>query len=166
VTPEWQPIVGEFLATATRFTKLVDSRDELTCEQFLERVEICLAELHVSALRLPVVAPETDGVDAQPFSADAWAALDGQLREKFGKSDHYWSIFNATEQDPPVDGSLAGDISEIYEDLKESLHGANQRGLDADLLWELRFSFTSHWGRHLTSALKAIFDLRSDGTLG
>jgi hypothetical protein len=166
MTTEWQTIVDEFRAAVMRFIKVVDSRDGLTCEQFLERVEICLTELHVSALRLPVVAPETGGVDGPTFSTNAWAALDGQLREKFGKSDHYWSVFNSTEQDPPVDGSLAGDISEIYEDLKESLHEASENTPDADILWDLRFSFTSHWGRHLTSALKAIFDLRSNGTLG
>jgi hypothetical protein len=166
MNPEWQPIIDEFRRAATRFIQVVDSRDGLTCEQFLEHVERRLTELHATVLRLPIVAPETDGVDTQTFSADAWAALYGQLREKLGKSDHYWSVFDATEQSPPVDGSLAADISEIYSDLKESLHETDQHPPDADILWELRFSFTSHWGRHLTSAVKAIFDLRSNGTLG
>jgi Domain of unknown function (DUF5063) len=164
--PEWRSSVDEFRRVAEQFIQAVDSRDKLSGEQFLKRIEICLTELHASALRLPVVVPERDDIDAQPFSAEAWATLQRELREKIGTTDHYWSVFDATAQDSPVDGSVAGDISEIYMDLKESLRETDQHALDADILWELRFSFTSHWGRHLTSALKAIFDLRSNGTLG
>jgi hypothetical protein len=143
MNPEWQTSVDEFRGAAGRFIQAVDSRDDLNCEQFLKRIEIRMTELHVSALRLPIVVPETDGDDAQTFSKDAWAELWGQLREKLSKNDHYWSVFDATAQDPPIDGSPA-----------------------ADVVWEIRFSFTSHWGRHLTSALKAIFDLQLNWTLG
>jgi hypothetical protein len=166
MNPEWQAAINGFREAAARFVKDVDCSDGISAEQFLKRVEICLTELHATALRLPIAAPETDRGDTQPISIDTRAALEGQLRKKFGKSDRYWSVFDATEKAPPVDGSLAGDISEIYMDLKESLREIDQHPLDADILWGLRFSFTSHWGRHLTSALKAIFDLQSNGTLG
>jgi hypothetical protein len=57
-----------------------------------------------------------------------------------------------------VQGSIALDISEIYLDLKKDLHHIEERASQRDFLWDLRFSFRSHWGPHLLAALKAIHD--------
>jgi Domain of unknown function (DUF5063) len=57
-----------------------------------------------------------------------------------------------------VQGTLAGDISEIYFDLMHDLHSEEKGISRADFLWELRFSFRSHWGKHLLGALVAIHD--------
>jgi len=40
---------------------------------------------------------------------------------------------------------LAVDISDIYLDLNHDLHDIEERGYNPDSLWELRFSFRSHW---------------------
>jgi hypothetical protein len=54
-----------------------------------------------------------------------------------------------------VQGSLAGDISEIYFDLKRSLELEESDVPKSDLLFDWRFEFRSHWGR-LLGALTAI----------
>jgi hypothetical protein len=55
---------------------------------------------------------------------------------------------------------LAGDISEIYYDLRQNFQ-LEEKGIPhADLMWELRESFREHWGRHAIEALKTIYDLR------
>jgi Domain of unknown function (DUF5063) len=51
---------------------------------------------------------------------------------------------------------LAGDISEIYFDLKQSLELEKTSAPRSDVLFDWRFDFRSRWGRHLVGALAAI----------
>ena len=152
-------VLQRFHASATNFIEVVDSAPSLERDLFLATVSRCLAELYSSALYLPAVEPETTGVDETPFATEQWAGLFHSIKEKIGPLDAYWTIFDSTEKDDPGQGSLAGDISEIYYDLKQDLR-LEEKGIPrADLLWELRESFREHWGRHAIEALKAIRDL-------
>jgi hypothetical protein len=128
-------------------------------DAFLSTVSHCLAELYSSALCLPAVTPDTTSADETPFAKDQWAELFHSIRETIGPRDSYWRVFDSTEGAAPVQASLALDISEIYSDLKEGLRLEEEGIPQADFLWELRFSFRSHWGRHLLGALAAIHDL-------
>ena len=149
-----------FRAAATNFIETVDSLPNLERETFLSSVNRCLAELYSSALHLPLVEPETATVDETLFPTAQWAGLLQAIKDKIGPQDAYWAVFDSTENEVPTQGSLAGDISEIYYDLKQDFQ-LEQKGVpDADLMWELRESFREHWGRHAIEALKAIHNLR------
>jgi hypothetical protein len=147
-----------FRVAAANFIQAVDASPDVQCEEFLSRMSHCLAELYSSALCLPAGEPDTTGTDETPFAKEESAALFHALREKIGSVDAYWVVFDSTEKASPVQGSLAGDISEIYSDLKQDLQREEKRISQADFLWELRFSFRSHWGKHLLGALRAIHD--------
>jgi hypothetical protein len=152
-------MLHRFRVAATNFIKVVDSAPNLERDEFMASVNRSLAELYSSALYLPVVEPDTAGADGTPFATEKWAGLFHSLREKIGPLDAYWAIFDSTEKSEPAQGSLAGDISEIYYDLKENLQLEETGITSGDLLWELHESFREHWGRHATEALKAIYDL-------
>ncbi len=154
-----EPVLIRFRTAAQEFIGTVDSASGLPREAFLSRTAHCLAELYCSALRLPAVEPDTTGVDEVPFAKEQSAALMNSLKEKFGPLDAYWRVFDSTERDSPVLCGLSLDISEIYFDLKEDLHLEETGISQSDLLWDWRFSFRSHWGRHLLGALAAIYNL-------
>jgi Domain of unknown function (DUF5063) len=150
--------LDRFRAAAENFIQTVDSVAAIEREPFMARLSHCLAELYSSALDLPAVEPDTTSIDETPFDTEKWAELCNALRGKIGPLDTYWKIFDSTENEPPVQGTLAGDISEIYFDLMHNLH-IEEKGIShADFLSELRFSFRSHWGKHLLGALVAIHD--------
>jgi hypothetical protein len=149
-------VLRRFRAGATTFIEAVDSASNLERDVFLATISRCLAELYSSALYLPAVEPDTEGTDETPFATERSAELCNSLRGKIGPLDAYWTIFDSTENGAPVQGTLAGDISEIYFDLKHDLHLEEKGISQADFLWELRFSFRSHWGKHLLGALVAI----------
>ena len=151
-------VLDRFRAAAANFIQTVDSIAAMESEVFLARLSHCLAELYRSALDLPTVEPDTTGTDETPFATEEWANLSDSLRSKIGPLDAYWGVFDSTENESPVQGTLAGDISEIYFDLKHDLHLEEKGISQADFLWELRFSFRSHWGKHLLGALVAIHD--------
>jgi hypothetical protein len=155
-------VLDRFRAAAAEFIQTVDSVGAMEPDAFLGRLSHCLAELYSRALDLPAVEPDTTGIDETPFAAEKWAelcnSLRGRLRSKIGPFDAYWGVFDSTENESPVQGTLAGDISEIYFDLKDDLQ-LEEKGIShADFLWELRSSFRSHWGKHLLGALVAIHD--------
>jgi Domain of unknown function (DUF5063) len=117
-----------------------------------------LAELYSVALHLPVIEPDTAKTNETPFPTEAWAGLFHSPREKLGPLDMYWELFDSTKKEDLVQGTLSGDLSEIYFDLKHDLH-LDKTGIgQADFVRELRFSFRSHWGRHALEALKAMYD--------
>jgi hypothetical protein len=153
------PAVERFRVAATHFIETVDSLSNLERDTFLASVSHSLAELYSSALFLPVVEPETAAADEAPFATAQWAGLFESIKEKIGPLDAYWTVFDSTEKETPVQGSLAGDISEIYYDLRENFQLEEKGGPLADWLWDLRESFREHWGRHAIEALKAIYNL-------
>jgi hypothetical protein len=150
--------LDRFRAAAENFMQTVDSVAAMEREPFMARLSHCLAELYSSALDLPAVEPDTTSIDETPFDKEKWAEQFNALKGKIGSLDTYWKIFDSTENEPPVQGTLAGDISEIYFDLMHNLHIGEKGISHADFLWELRFSFRSHWGKHLLGALAAIHD--------
>jgi hypothetical protein len=154
------PVLQRFRAAAESFIQTVDSSSNLEREAFLASVSHCLAEVYTSALHLPAVEPETTGVDETPFPTEQWAGLFRSIKEKIGPLDAYWAVFDSTEKEAPVQGSLAGDISEIYYDLRQNLQLGEKGIPHGDLMWELRESFREHWGRHAIEALKTIHNLR------
>ena len=114
-------LMQRFRAAAKKFIEAVDSAPHLETETFLVNVSHSMAGLYSVALSLPTVEPETTGTDEAPFHADAWNELRRSLTERIGSLDAYWRVFDSTAKKEPVQGSLAGDISEIYFDLKRSL---------------------------------------------
>jgi hypothetical protein len=151
-------VLDRFRAAAANFIQTVDSAAAIEREAFLARLSNCLAELYSSALDLPAVEPDTTDIDETPFATEKWAELCSSLRGKIGSLDAYWGIFDSTENQSPVQGTLAGDISEIYLDLEHDLDLEEKGISQPDFLWELRASFRSHWGKHLLGALVAIHD--------
>jgi hypothetical protein len=105
-----------------------------------------------------VVEPDTTGVDETAFAPEQCSELCDSLKRKIFPFDAYWKTFDSTVNESPVQCSLSGDISEIYFDLKDNLGAENGAALSADLLWDLRFSFRSHWGKHLLGTLAVIHD--------
>jgi hypothetical protein len=142
-----------FRAAATEFINAVDTAPRLERETFLATVSHSMAELFSAALLLPPVKPETDVNETLLPEDDE---LRRSLQEKLGSLDVYWQIFDSTAKQEPVQGSIAQDISEIYFDLKQSLHQEETGIPQPDLTFEWRFDFRSHWGRHLLGALTAI----------
>ena len=149
-------LIQRFHAAAKKFIEAVDSAPHLETDTFLANVSHCMAELYSIALSLPPVEPGTTGINGARFQTDEWNELRRLLKEKIGPLEAYWEIFDSTAKQEPVQGSLAGDISEIYFDLKRSLELEKTDVPKSDLLFDWRFEFRSHWGRHLLGALTAI----------
>ena len=151
-------LLNDFFAAAAEFILIVDSADSVPRDEFLECISYSLAAIYCCALKLPAVAPDTDGVVESSFKTTEWSKLDRAIREKLGSHDSYWNVFDSSADEPAIQRTLAGDISEIYVDIQGTLTLKTKARSRADLMWDLRHSFRTHWGKHLLSALIAIYD--------
>lgn len=144
----------QFRRHAQRFVSLVERGEALPTRSFLIEIATALAELCAMALTLPAIEPETQ---TKPDVEIPTPSVVETLRNRLGDADGHWEVFNPRQKDEPVEGSLAEDIGNIYEDLKRGLlltaHGAST----TEVLWHWREAFKSRWGMHATGAMRAIY---------
>jgi hypothetical protein len=155
---ENRELMQKFRAAAIKFMSVVDAASHTETNAFLLIVGRSMAELYSIALLLPPVEPDGAGTDEPPFQIEKCETLRRTLQETFGPRDAYWRVFDSTSKEEPVQRSLAGDISEIYFDLKDSLELEQTNAARSDVLFDWRLDFRSHWGKHLLGALAAIHD--------
>lgn len=111
-----------------------------------------LAYLSALALELPLMSGE---VDVPELPKEKYM----EIYDRFASLPfkHYWSIYNpfVDPPDEPVRGDLADDLADVYRDLRRGVWCYDNDHTDA-AVWEWRFHFTEHWGRHAASALYAL----------
>jgi hypothetical protein len=160
MTPDEQSAIERFPLVAEEFCHFIENYNGHSRKQLVQELTVRLARLCEVGARLPLVEPATEGVDSTPQSVashtEEWAKLSGSLRRFFGELDGYWELFDPTEKEEPVFGSLATDIAEIYLDLKDALRLLKSGAALDDIHWEWRFDFREHWSRHATRALKVL----------
>lgn len=149
--------IDNFARIATKFCTWCEEKSLLSTNELLT-AQILLADLLSCVLRL-----DDNGIDedssVDDVSADEWKIV----RERFSnlKFDGYWKVFDSFEKSEPVYCLLSDDISDIYSDVKEGLTHY-EKGFFAEATWHWRFTFSTHWGRHLIGAQYAIHTNLSD----
>lgn len=152
---------ARFAKLAERYVDLIERHDELSLSAFVSDAHPLVVDLDRAALDLPAVDPSEADLPDQ-LTSDEWARLFESLRCKFGQRDWYTEMFDPYAQDDtPVPHSLSDDLTDIYRDVRHGLSGW-RGGRTDDAVWEWRFSFETHWGRHATSALRALHALVYD----
>ena len=156
-------VEDSFASIARRFTSFVKAFDAHPRDEFVRQVEPLLLELYSAALRLGRGHLEDD--DDLPegrMTTDEWWEFFQRLGRHLGSYDAYSFVF-----DPYDLGSEAGtaklsdDLADIYRELDEGL-ALFDAGRTGEAVWQWRFTFDSHWGRHAAHAIYALHILRID----
>jgi hypothetical protein len=114
-----------------------------------------LAELYFAVLELPDDEFE-DNVELEDVSIEQWKAV----RDRFANLpvDGYWTIFDPSkvEENEAVFAQLSDNLADIYRDIKYGLILFDAEHT-SEAIWQWKFNFKIHWGRHLLSAQKVIY---------
>ncbi len=146
--------LNEFVVVAREYVAWCESPSEGESED-ARRVLGLLVRLYSLALQLGL--PEAEDIEDEARSPDdaAWR----KVFERGGKLPFtfYSEVFDPMVLPPekPGIGDLADDIADLHRDLAEGLSLINA-GHDAAAEWFFTFSFRSHWGRHASSAIRAL----------
>jgi hypothetical protein len=151
-------VAEEFDLVAARYCSFIESSEDLDRDRFLRELERHLVALYSAAIDLPFGG--VDLADApHSMTSGEWQALNERLSEKLGDTNDYQLMFDPYEDKKPVVASLADDVADIYRDLKDGFALLDEGGSRDGAVWEWRFGFESHWGRHAAHALYAVYVL-------
>jgi hypothetical protein len=162
---EIQEIAARFGAVAQEFCNAVDAAEDSSRSTFLLRIYRVLPELISAALQLPHLAPSdsTESEDDTRLSSVAWERIYNAVGKTIGDWDIYWQLFDPTKNNEPGAASLADDLADIYRDVNDGIVANRKHSrTPQDVVWEWRFSFYSHWGKHAIDALQAIHHRASE----
>jgi hypothetical protein len=158
-----------FVSVARQYRAAVDERDPGDAAAFLRAIQPLLPALCHAALSLPrldeIHLPHDGDDDANRDEAgsfvDAWRPLCEALTRELDPHAHYWQVFDPYGSADPVEASLSDDLTDIYIDLDRGLRRWDDAGdaVRRAIVWEWRFSYESHWGRHAIGAMGAIHAL-------
>ena len=117
-----------------------------------------LPALYTSALELPDL--DSDISDIPSCYDSEWKAVYNRFRSM--PVGLYPDVIDPTDKSSHSVGygDLLDDLTDIYRDLSGPLRIYNAGNVDA-AVWGWRFSFYSHWGTHLVSALRILHHYRT-----
>jgi len=145
------PEVERFIDLARGFCALLETATEREPATLRSELLEILPGLYVAGSRLPLLDVDAD-VPTSSLQLDVLVPLSKYL----GGNDRFWEIFDPTQSEKPIEGSLSLELSEIRFDLQQGLV-ALERGAPLDaVVWEWRWGLENHWGNHLVNALRVI----------
>ena len=147
--------INDFAKIADQFcswTESLQKSDEVNLDDLL----IMLSSMLNKGLMMP--PPESYNVDevADRLTHEDWKSIHKKYTPI--KFQYYREVFDPHDfdDDEPVTGDLHDDLADIYIDIKPGLL-LFRKGLISEAAFEWKFSFSSHWGEHILSAMRAIY---------
>ncbi len=153
--------VARFREAATSLCRLIETADQIQPVEFLRRASGLLAAVYSAAVGLPNPNTDASWEGDDLFRVEDWAAIQSTLQAKLDGIDKYRFVFypDPEVKDEPIVSSISFGLAEIYVDLKQAL----ARDDSDEALWQTRFYFDHHWGRHLADVLHPIHWAAWDG---
>ena len=159
----------DFLKISRGFIELIENK-EIKEKEFYPEIHKKLTELYNAGLSLKSIEliHSSENSEFENFTREQLKEQNVNLISSLGKDCFYWKVFDPTyeKENELAQGWLVDDVADIYADLKEELYKIDQIGTDEaieDGLWQLKFGFTSHWGNHCVSAIRALHYIYYDG---
>ncbi|PID93763.1 MAG: hypothetical protein CSA95_06105 [Bacteroidetes bacterium] len=151
--------VLEMFTVAVEFCLFVEKASNYKRADILTYMQKMIPLLYLKGALLPTILPEYPEANERYVTEMQWEDIFTPLREKFGSLDNF-PYYNYQEMDmePPSKGSLAENLADIYQDLKDFtlLYQKNSLAAKENAVAELKRFFTSHWGSRLVETLHYI----------
>ncbi|GGN07013.1 hypothetical protein GCM10009721_38370 [Terrabacter tumescens] len=155
--------VEAFIEVARSYCELIEHVETLPRATVLDDLAVLLPRLLELVVRLPAVEP-SDDVEADEVSYGEWRKRYVALNEILAGVGDYWTAAEVRGDQQPevVNLPLADDLADIWHDLRAGLSLVGGPPTVDNAVWEWRFHFEIHWGRHAVEALRAVHAARSD----
>jgi hypothetical protein len=173
------PAVVHFVITAKAFCRLLELKRRRSERRFVEQVLKSTLALYGAGMELSDIHPESgyarlgeslEKLTLLPLAerikrdpkvrehAKLHRSILGKIVGSFGDEYPYRKVFEPF--DPKADAiwfSVSDDLADIYCDIKKGLVKIrNRSGVPSSVVWQWKFGFESHWGRHAVSAIAAL----------
>lgn len=161
--------VIEFVTVANEYCSFIEKAEHFSRKDFISRTQKIFPLLYLKASLLP--EPDMELSDESPekyVTEEDYNYIHDKLISRLGDADAYQEIYDSSLQYSyiPVEGSIAENITDIYQDLKDFLLSYRIGTIEVmnDAYIECRNNFEQYWGQKLVNALRAIHFLLYSGT--
>jgi hypothetical protein len=158
--PVYSRHVVEFVAVANEYCRYAEHASELKGEELLKILQRLLPLLYLKATFLPELTPVFEDGNEKFVTEPDWYRIHDAFKTMFGTANDYLEVFDEriNETEGPVVSSLAENMADIYQDIKDFLLLYQTGTIEVmnDALWECRLNFENYWGQKLVNALRAI----------
>lgn len=144
---------ADFIQAVRDYCAWVEGPSLESEKEVVEAIRL-LASLYSGVLQVENAGPGGDIAGWRPTTEDRIVVAERLSHLPF---QYYSEIFNPLEipTEEPVTADLADDLADIYFDIKEGLF-LLAAGHPAAATWSWKDSFRTHWGRHASTALRAL----------
>ncbi|HOK75746.1 MAG TPA: DUF5063 domain-containing protein, partial [Bacteroidales bacterium] len=121
--PFYSGTVVEFVASANEYCKYMERAEELEGEELLKILQRLLPFIYIKGSLLPELDPYFEEGNEKFVKEEDWNRIYETLKQKFGTADAFLEVFDERmkESEAPVVASLAENLADIYQDLKDFL---------------------------------------------
>ena len=154
----------EFVTVAAEFCAYIERANEHSRKEFIDTLLKLLPLLYIKAQMLPDGEALNEDELETFVTEETYEVVRITLAELLAQYDTYLDVFVAEMKysDTPVTKSIAEDLSDIYQDVKNFVTqfqiGINETMHDAIL--ECREHFSLYWGQTLVNTLRALHELK------
>lgn len=158
----------EFITVANEYCGFMEIQNEFTTKDFIDKLAKLLPLLYLKVSLLPRFETRMEEMPEKFVSEYDYNHLINNLAEKLGEQNDYLEVFHEEMQysDTPIVASIAENLADIYQDLKDTLNNFELAAEDVmnDAMVVCQINFETYWGQALTNALRAIHQIRFSDT--
>ena len=158
----------EFITVANEYCGFLELQNEFTTEDFIDKLTKLLPLLYLKVSLLPRFNARMEELPEKFVSEYDYNHLVNNLAEKLGERNDYLEVFHEEMQysDTPIVVSIAENLADIYQDLKDTLNNFELAAEDVmnDTMVVCQNNFETYWGQTLTNALRAVHQVRYSNT--
>ena len=155
--------VIEFVTVANEYCATLEIMDDLNRKDFVYKMQKIFPLLYLKASLLPETEDMLEDEPEKFVAEDDYNYLYRKLLAKLGEHDSYLEVFDPLMQysEEPLEGSLAENMADIYQDLKDFIISYRMGTVEVmnDALWVCRNNFKEYWGQRLVNGLRALHNL-------
>jgi hypothetical protein len=158
--PVYSRNVVEFVAVANEYCKYAEHASDLKGDEMLKIMQRIMPLMYLKASLLPSLEPFFEDGNEKFVTEAHWHTIQNAFLQIFGTANDYLEVFDDkfNESEDPVTSSLAENMTDIYQDIKDFLllYQTGTKEVMNDALWECKMNFESFWGQKLVNSMRAI----------
>ncbi|MCK9220281.1 MAG: DUF5063 domain-containing protein [Bacteroidales bacterium] len=151
--------VLEMLTVANEYCLFLEKAEEYTKQELLTFLQKISPLVYLKAALLPDIKVEDEDATEHYVTEEQWETLFNILKNKFGADDEFFFIdLNEKSNIDPMKGSLAENVTDIYQDLKDFvlLYQNPQKRFKENAVLDCKRLFESRFGYLLVNTHTAI----------
>lgn len=149
----------EMITVANEFCIYINEIDKYEQSDIFKYLHHICPLLYLKGSLLPTIQIEDEQANERFMTQEEWAAIFHKLRIKFGANDEFLFIAPNEKMDfNPVKNSLADQLADVYQDLKDFLllYQKSSKAAKQNAVAECKSLFESHWGYRVVSIQQAL----------